>query len=66
MTGTLWALRQLTRPHTELRDRTDCSGGKWPMDTSGPRLVSSNSDLSFCSQVRIITHRVIEPVESAL
>lgn len=35
VTGTLWALRQLTLPDRELRDWMDCSGGKWPVDTSG-------------------------------
>lgn len=56
MTGTLWALRQLSLPDRELRD---CSGGKWPVATSGPGRVSSNSDLSFSSQVRILTHRAM-------
>lgn len=63
MTGTLWALRQLSLPDRELRD---CSGGKWPVATSGPGRVSSNSDLSFSSQVRIITHRAMLPVKSTL
>lgn len=67
MTGTLGALRQLTLPDTELRDGLDgllCGGnGPWTHQVQDESL---NSHLSFSSQVRIITDRVMLPVKSTL